>query len=478
MTLLRTLLLLLAAVLAGCATPPASHQSAADTAVKRQYTAAETSRSTIDLTRPPNDVWERIRRGFAIPNLQSELTDYWTDYYASKPEAVHRMSQRAGKFLYHIIEELERRGLPSELALLPFVESAYNPVALSRVQASGLWQFMPATGRQYNLSQDWWRDQRRDPIASTQAALEYLSYLYEFQGDWYLALASYNWGEGSVRRAIDRNLQAGLPTDYQSLRMPDETRNYVPKLQAIKNIVAHPEKYGITLPHVANIPYFVAVKKTRTLDIAVAAQLAGMPEDDFKTLNPSHNRPVILGEHQPVLLLPVDRAELFQANLLAYQGRLSTWDIYKAKAGESYAAIAKRHGITLGQLRQVNGLGTRTSRSRTQVTLLVPARAGQGGIQLASLDTSAAMPAAAAAASAARQAAPAAGGATRRGGDVTVLRRQANVRTHTIRQGDTLFALAKRYGTTVQELKQLNNLKDNKLSLGKRLRVPGTSIRG
>src|SRR5690606_17333918 len=190
------------------------------------------------------DVWKRIRRGFAIPNLYSPEVERWTTYYVQRPESLNTMMQRASRYLYHIVEEIERRRLPTELALLPFIESAWNPVALSRSKASGLWQFIPSTGRYYQLRENEWLDERRDPVASTHAALNSLSYLFEFQGDWHLALASYNWGEGAVMRAIKKNQEAGLPTDYLSLSMPDETRNYVPKLQAIKNIVAQPQRYG------------------------------------------------------------------------------------------------------------------------------------------------------------------------------------------------------------------------------------------
>lgn len=465
MNCIRLFILLIVAVLAGCAANQSKNPYAHD---KKVYSAAETSR-TIDLTHPPRDMWDRIRRGFAIPNLESELTQQWTDYYASHPESVLLMSQRAGKYLYHIVDELDRRGLPTELALLPFVESAYNPTALSRAQASGLWQFVPATGRQYKLTQDWWRDQRRDPIASTSAALDYLSYLYDFQGDWHLALASYNWGEGAVKRALEKNAQAGLPTDYVSIKMPDETRNYVPKLQAIKNIVADPGRFGITLPPVSNTPYFTSVKKTQDIDIEVAAKLAEMSMEEFTSLNASYNRPIILAEHEPVLLLPTNRVDIFNANLAAYKGRLASWNVYRTKKGESYAAIAKKHGISLGRLMAANGLSTKQKVASAQ-TLLVPATgtapATTGGIQLASFDPSASAPEATAKR------------ATRKNNDVVVLKRQANVRTHTIKGGDTLFSLAKRYNTTVTELRKLNNLKNDKLATGKKLRVPGTGMRG
>ena len=321
------------AVLAGCAGTKSHDSKNLTTNSQGRYIARDTSR-TVDLTNPPSDAWDRIRRGFAIPNLNTELSQQWTDYYASHPESVQRMAERAGKYLYFIVDEINRRGLPTELALLPFVESAYNPTALSRAQASGLWQFVPATGQHFNLKQDWWRDERRDPIASTNAALDYLEKLFEMQGDWYLALASYNWGEGSVQRAMAKNEAAGQPTDYLSLSMPDETRNYVPKLQAIKNIIADPQRYAVALPPVGNTPYFVTVRKNSDIDLEIAAKLAEMPLDEFKALNPSFNRPVIRGDHAPTLLLPADRVEIFNANLTNYKGDLSAWKVYHSRRGD------------------------------------------------------------------------------------------------------------------------------------------------
>ncbi|SHI33186.1 transglycosylase SLT domain-containing protein [Pollutimonas bauzanensis] len=464
MNCLRLFILLIVAVLAGCATNTPQNPYAP---AKKTYTAAETSR-TIDLTHPPRDMWDRVRRGFAIPNLDNELTERWTDYYASHPESVLLMSKRASKYLYYIVDELNRRGLPTELALLPFVESAYNPTAYSRAKASGLWQFIPSTGLHYNLEQTSWRDQRRDPVASTNAALDYLAYLYDFQGDWYLALASYNWGEGSVKRAMEKNASAGVPADYASINMPEETRNYVPKLQAIKNIITNPRKYGITLPEVSNTPYFTTVQKAPNTDIEVevAAKLAEMPLDEFKSLNASFNRPIILAEHQTALLLPTNRVDIFNANLEAYKGRLSSWQTYKSKPGESYVAIAKQYGISVAQLRAINGLGKKETRAVAQ-TLLLPAQGRGGGIQLASLEVPDSEERAA-------KSAP----SSRRSKDIVVLHRKANVRTHTVKGGDTLFSLAKQYNTSVNELRKLNNLKGSALAKGERLRVPGTSIRG
>ncbi|WP_368642532.1 transglycosylase SLT domain-containing protein [Castellaniella ginsengisoli] len=466
MNILRLLLPLILVALAGCAANQTTEQ-------RQAYVAEDTSR-TVDLTHPPRDMWDRIRRGFAIPNLRNERVDYWTDYYASHPQSVLLMSQRAGKYLYYIVDELNRRGMPTELALLPFVESAYNPNALSRSKASGLWQFIPSTGLHYKLEQNWWRDQRRDPVASTQAALDYLSYLYDFQGDWYLALASYNWGEGAVKRAIGRAADAGQPTGYTALEMPEETRNYVPKLQAIKNIIARPEKFGITLPNVSNTPYFTTVRKSRDMDIAVAAALAEMPLEDFQALNPSYNRPVILASHQATLHLPLDKVGVFNENLKAYTGRLTSWQVVHPKKGQSLAAIAKAHGITLEQLRQANKLSAKQTRA-TVATLLIPARESQaGGLMLASYSAPTA------------DSTPQAAATGRSSTSIRIvnrphaadLRPKPVIRTHTIRRGDTLYSLARRYNTSVDALRKLNNLKGSSLSAGQRLRVPGADVQG
>jgi hypothetical protein len=274
----------------------------------------------VDLTEPPGDVWQRIRHGFAVPNLDSPLVSEKQAWYVTKPRQLKIMFERASLYLYYITRECERRGLPTELALLPFIESAFNPHALSSARASGLWQFIPSTGRSYGLKQDSIRDERRDIIASTNAALDYLTTLYEMYGDWYLALAAYNWGEGSVARAIDRNRQAGLPTDYLSLSMPEETRHYVPKLQAIKNIINQPNAFNISLPQINNEPYFTTIVKPPNLDLKAAAKMADMTVEEFKALNPSFNRPMTkksdkVIDAQTTLLVPISKVDVFVANL-------------------------------------------------------------------------------------------------------------------------------------------------------------------
>lgn len=324
----------------------------------------------LDLTRRPDDLWDRIRRGYAMPDLDSELVTEMQAFYLHRPSFLRQVFQRGGRYLYHIVDEIERRGLPTELALLPMVESNYNPLAYSRAHASGMWQFIPSTGRNFNLVQDQWVDERRDIIASTNAALDYLEYLYEMHGDWFLALASYNWGEGAVGRAVRRNLEAGLPGDYRYLRMPDETRRYIPKLQALKNIVGQPELFGFEMPYVANLQHFTTIDAPEGLDLASAAAMLDMPIEEFLALNPSYNRPV-LGMSRQSLVLPVDRVTPFKERLGELGDSPGVWKRYTLKRGEDLGAVARRFGLSVTQLREINGLNAR-SKITPGMILLVP----------------------------------------------------------------------------------------------------------
>lgn len=335
--------------------------------------AAETSPPrvlTLDLTRDANDIWDRIRRGFGMPDLDSPLVAEQQIFYLNRPSFLKQVFARGGRYLYHIVGELERRGMPTELALLPMVESSYNPLAYSRAHASGLWQFIPSTGRNFNLTQDSWVDERRDVIASTNAALDYLQTIYEMHGDWHLALASYNWGEGAVGRAVQRNRDAGLPTEYSDLRMPNETRNYVPKLQAIKNIVAEPELFHLELPYVANEQHFVTMNAPVGIDLATAAGFADMSLEEFLALNPGFNRPAITTPGQS-LVVPADRAANFASRISEFELSGKGWRTHELEPGERADAVADRHGLTLAQLMQLNGLSS-GSRITPGATLLVP----------------------------------------------------------------------------------------------------------
>jgi membrane-bound lytic murein transglycosylase D len=318
-----------------------------------------------------SDLWVRVRAGFAMPDLDNALVLKWQQYYASRPDYVQRMTERGSRYLFHVVEEIDKRGMPTELALLPFIESAFNPQAMSVARASGMWQFMPATGKDFDLKQNLFRDDRRDVLASTRAALDYLEMLHRQFGDWQLALAAYNWGQGSVQRAIDRNLKAGLPTTYERLRMPDETRNYVPKLQAVKNIVMQPQAFDITLPALENHPYFLTVPITNDIDVDVAVRLSGISLDEFQALNPQMNKPVILAAGTPQVLLPYDNATLFVKNLRAHKAPLATWTAWVAPATLKPADVARQVGMSEEQLRSVNRIPPRML-VKVGSTLLVP----------------------------------------------------------------------------------------------------------
>jgi membrane-bound lytic murein transglycosylase D len=306
------------------------------------------------------NLWNRVRAGFALPELDTPLVAEKERFYLSKPDYLQRMFQRSGRYLYYIVEEIEKRGMPTELALLPFVESAMNPVALSSAQAAGLWQFIPSTGKAYDLNQNWWVDNRRDVVKSTQAALDYLQKIYAMNGDdWFLALASYNWGEGAVARAVKKNQARGRPTDYLHLDMPAETRNYVPKLLALKNILLRADALGIALPEVPNRPYFVTVEKTRPIDLKLAAQFAGMNVDEFVALNPAHNRPVIAASKNNEIKLPADRVDDFLEAVDKHEEAkkiFASWQPYTLKSGETLETVAHRSGVAPAELRKANGL--------------------------------------------------------------------------------------------------------------------------
>ncbi len=323
-------------------------------------TASQAGSAPVASLSAPADLWDRIRRGFAMPDLEDDLVQEREQWYATRPDYMLRMTERSSKYLFHIVEELERRGMPTELALLPYIESAFNPQAVSSAKAAGMWQFMPATGSYFDLKQNAFRDDRRDVLASTRAALDYLQKLHGMFGDWHLALAAYNWGEGSVGRAIARNKKAGLGIRYTDLNMPAETRLYVPKLQAVKNIVARPDAFRAELPLIENHPYFQSVLIQRDIDITLAAKLADVQESDFKALNPSLHRPVILAAGTPQILLPWDNAQVFERNLLAHkEGQYASWTVWTLPSTMSTTDAAQRVGMAESDLRSINGIPPR-----------------------------------------------------------------------------------------------------------------------
>jgi membrane-bound lytic murein transglycosylase D len=386
------------------------------------------------------DIWVRVIAGYGVADVDGPLVARWEQWYAERPDYVARMIDRSRRYLYHIVNEVERRGMPLDVALLPMVESAFNPVALSTGRAAGIWQFVPATGRHYGLHQNFWFDSRRDVLAATDKALDYLQKLHRDFDDWQLALAAYNWGEGNVKRAIARNRARGLPADYASLAMPNETRNYLPKFQAVKNLVRDPERYGLVLADVPDAPYFTVVKTARRMDVKVAAELAEMPQDEFRALNPQHNRPVIAGGDEYSILLPIDRAEVFAAKLDLHDQPLVSWQAYRLRANESMAQVAAKFALDLDVLRAVNGLGPR-SRVAAGQALLVPAER----------PSSAASESLAAA--------------------VFTTVPQGRTFYYKVRRGDTLQAIATKYNVTTTDLRQWNALAQNAVHAGQQLRV-------
>jgi membrane-bound lytic murein transglycosylase D len=353
-------------------------------------------------------------------------------------------AERSRRYLYHIVDELEKRGMPTELALLPMVESAFNPMALSSAKASGLWQFIPSTGKRYELQQNWWYDGRRDILASTTAALDYLQFLYDMHGDWQLALASYNWGENAVAKAIERNKAKNLPTDYASLTMPAETRNYVPKLQALKNIIAKPEMFGISLDPIPNQPYFVIVEKSKDIDIKLAARLAEMSVEELVALNPAHNRLVLSAAQTQKLVLPADHAAIFLANLENHSEPLTSWQTYTLKKGDRLEKLAAEHGIALAKLKAANGITPRT-RVGPGYQLLLPVKGSDAAAEPLPV------------------------------GYVAPIQFERGTRTetrkimHTVQRGDTLATIATRYKVSIDDLRRWNAV--GRLQAGQKIAV-------
>ncbi|MHB1354015.1 MAG: transglycosylase SLT domain-containing protein [Thiobacillus sp.] len=363
------------------------------------------------------DLWQRVRDGFRIDDqaAANPLTAVHESWYAARPEHLRRVAERARRYLFYIVEEVERRGMPMEIALLPMIESAFDPAALSSSAASGIWQFIPSTGRLYGLKQDKWYDGRRDFTAATGAALDYLGKLYLDFGDWQLALAAYNCGEGCVARAIQKNVRQGLPTDYASLALPNETRHYVPKLLAIRNLVRNPEQHGMEIDDLPNEPYFNQVTVSASMDLHSAARLADMSSEEFIALNAAFPRKLIRSDTPVNLLVPVDRADRFQRNLEV--GDWDSWQPYAARKGERPEAIARRFKVSLARLTEHNQFNLRRGRLVRAQTVLVPVKRRGTGTA-----------------------------ANNSGGT------RPTPTEHEVKAGDTLYGVARRYGLSAREL--------------------------
>ncbi len=424
-----------------------------------------------------DDLWQRIKVGYAIPDSSSALTKKHEDWYSARPDYMKRMVERSQRYLFHVVEEVEKRGMPTEIALLPMIESAYNPKAYSTSRASGIWQFIPSTGKHFGLKQNWWFDNRRNITFATDAALTYLQKLHAMFGAWDLALAAYNAGEGTVGRAIERNRKLGLPTDYESLNLPPETRNYVPKLQAIKNIMTNPNNYGLDVQTIANTPYFAKVSAPAQIDAHLAAKLAEISDEEFLALNPSFNRPLIKTEEENLeLLLPILSAQTFRTNLDNYNRPLVSWQTYFAKRGEHLEKIASKFGIHVNKLRDVNDLSSQ-KKIKTNATILVP-NGNLTDFKPSSKNMSA---------------------ATSNNNVTNTISYEQNISdsnianaedelfkdmtsaanepknqvsvTHTVGQGESIYAIAKHYGISSRQIMLNNNLNSSRVNVGQVLRI-------
>ena len=384
-------------------------------------------------------IWSRINSGYKMKQRPSRRIRNFEKWYSKRPEYVERMLERSEKYLFYVTNEVQKRNMPMEIALLPMIESAYNPIATSRKKAAGMWQFIPSTGKIYGLKQNWWVDNRRNVTESTDAALNYLEKLYKEFGSWELALASYNAGEGRISRAIKRNKRNKKSTSYYSLRIPRETKNYVPKLFAIKNIISNPKKYGLSLPYIKNKPYFETITVNKNIDTQLIARLAEISNEEFQLLNPQHKRPVIKVTNIPEKInLPYQNIHIFNYNFHGYSKPLSNWTPYKPKRKESVAQVAKKFGIDRKILTQVNRLERRKTFRRNS-TILIP---NKDAIT------------------------------TYFPTNINELYNYSEIITHKIKSGETLSHISDRYNISVKDIKEFNELRSDKIIIGDILDIP------
>ncbi|TDY00083.1 LysM peptidoglycan-binding domain-containing protein [Thiohalophilus thiocyanatoxydans] len=374
----------------------------------------------------PEDLWERVRAGFSLPDIEHPQIKQQLNWYASHPEYMQRVVQRARPYLYYIVETLEQHDLPMEIALLPIVESAFQPFAYSHGRASGIWQFIPATGRLYGLKQDWWYDGRRDIYASTRAAAKFLKRMNDYyDGDWMHALASYNSGLGNVNRAIRRNKARNRSTDFFALSLPRETQAYVPKLLALKKLIADPQAYGIEIDTIANRPYFTRVELERQIDLAKAAEMANMELDELYRLNPGFNRWATAPDGPHYLLLPVEQAEPFKSALAELPAeQMISWQRHRIRQGETLSGIASRYNTSIRSLKRINQLRGDLLRAGQSLTIPVASQQAENYRLSQAQRTQR------------KQNRP----------------RKGNKITHVVQPGDTFWGLARRHGVSVRAL--------------------------
>jgi membrane-bound lytic murein transglycosylase D len=394
-----------------------------------------------------NDLWDRIRAGYDLPAVQSKHVAEYERWFSSHPEYIDRLVKRATPYLYHITVQVEQRNMPMEIALLPAIESAYKPHALSSDKAVGLWQFIPATGKHYGLKQNWWYDGRKDVYASTNAALNYLEKLNKyFDGDWSLALASYNAGEGTVSRAIKANKRAGKPTNYTALKLRSETRRYVPKLIAFSNIIKNPEKYGLKIKKIPNQPYFSVVRLSSQVELGIVADAANIRIEELEMLNPGIKRWATDPKGPHHLLVPAHSAAVVADALAGIpQHQRVHWAHYRVKKGDTLGAIARRHGITVSSLKKTNNL--KSSRLQINQNLLIPQGKSYRTAKSKSYKKTSSRSSSRSASS----------------GSPKII---------SVKKGDTLWSLSRHYKVTLNELTKWNKISSSDLLFkGQKLKI-------
>ena len=391
----------------------------------------------------PEDIWNIVNKGYRIPDPKKKwakkVVKKYERWYSEHPVYTYRMFERTKRYIYYVVLEVQKRNMPMEIALLPIIESAYNPIARSNMKAVGLWQFIPSTGKNYGLQQDWWKDERSNVILSTNASLNYLEKLYNQFGTWELALAAYNAGEGKVGREIKRNKRRKRATDYYTISLPRETDEYVSKLIAMKHIIQNPQKYSVEVPYIPNAPYFAEVTLTEQMDIDLILKLADISAEEFELLNAHHKRPLIPKESQPTtILLPQHKVEMYNKNLMAHNESLSNWVLYKPKRKESIMKVAKKFDINLSTFKRINSLNGRVT-FRKNSTILIPKSS-----ELKSKYT------------------------LKGTGDFNY----TSVGTHHVSKGDTLGGIARKYRVSIEDLKEFNELDSHIIIIGTTIDIP------
>ena len=349
------------------------------------------------------------------------------------------MFERTKRYIYYVVQEVKKRNMPMEIALLPIIESAYNPIARSNMKAVGLWQFIPSTGKNYGLKQNWWKDERSNVILSTNASLNYLEKLYKQFGTWELALAGYNAGEGKVAREIKKNKRRKRPTDYYTISLPRETDEYVSKLIAMKHIIQNPSKFNVDVPYIPNTPYFGEVTLTEQMDIDLILKLADISSEEFELFNAHHKRPLVPKEQEPtIILLPKYKIETYNKNLAEHNEPLSNWVLYKPKRKESIMKVAKRFDINLSTFKRINSLNGRVTFRKNSTVLIPKSNALKSKYTLKGT------------------------------GDYNY----TSVGTHHVSKGDTLGGIARKYKVSIEDLKEFNELDSHIIIIGTTIDIP------